>query len=60
MGVSDCAFMNYVFRDWLQKFVVVCLDNILIYSKNITEHVQHVQHVQHVYVTLLVPLTTDA
>ncbi|KAL0151373.1 hypothetical protein M9458_053367 [Cirrhinus mrigala] len=37
------TFMNEVFREFLHRFVVVYIDNILIYSRNLAEHRQHVQ-----------------
>ena len=37
--------MNDVFRDQLGDFGVVFLDDILIYSRTLQEHVQHVQFV---------------
>ncbi|KAL0172895.1 hypothetical protein M9458_033206, partial [Cirrhinus mrigala] len=41
------TFMNEVFREFLHQFVVVYIDNILIYSRNLAEHRQHVQQVLH-------------
>ncbi|GBG80409.1 hypothetical protein CBR_g30874 [Chara braunii] len=37
--------MNRIFHDYLDKFVVVYLDDILIYSKSVKEHAQHVETV---------------
>ncbi|KAI2655942.1 Transposon Tf2-8 polyprotein [Labeo rohita] len=39
------TFMNEVFREFLHQFVVVYVDDILIYSRNQAEHRQHVQQV---------------
>jgi Ca-activated chloride channel family protein len=33
--------MNYIFMEYLDKFVVVYLDDILVYSKNKEEHAEH-------------------
>ncbi|KAL0151794.1 hypothetical protein M9458_052945 [Cirrhinus mrigala] len=41
------TFMNKVFREFLHRFVVVYIDDILIYSRNMAEHRQHVQQVLH-------------
>jgi hypothetical protein len=35
--------MNYIFMDYLDKFVVVYLDDILVYSKNEEEHAKHLR-----------------
>ena len=35
--------MNDIFRDQLGHFVVVFLDDILVYSRTLQEHVEHVQ-----------------
>ncbi|XP_073121124.1 uncharacterized mitochondrial protein AtMg00860-like [Henckelia pumila] len=35
--------MNRVFRDYLDKFVVVFIDDILVYSCSVNEHAQHLR-----------------
>jgi hypothetical protein len=35
--------MNYIFMDYLDKFVMVYLDDILVYSKNKEEHAEHLR-----------------
>jgi hypothetical protein len=37
--------MNSVFMDYLDKFVVVFIDDILIYSQNEEEHEEHLKRV---------------
>ncbi|KAL0183843.1 hypothetical protein M9458_019539, partial [Cirrhinus mrigala] len=39
------AFVNEVFRDMLNRWVIVYIDDILIYSNSYSEHVQHVRAV---------------
>uniref|UniRef100_A0A3B3BWV7 Gypsy retrotransposon integrase-like protein 1 n=1 Tax=Oryzias melastigma TaxID=30732 RepID=A0A3B3BWV7_ORYME len=39
------AFVNDVFRDMLNRFVIVYIDDILIYSSSFEEHVLHVRQV---------------
>jgi hypothetical protein len=35
--------MNYVFLPELDKFIVVFIDNILVYLKSMEEHKEHLQ-----------------
>ena len=39
------SFINSVLRPYLEKFVILYLDDILIYSKTLDEHVEHVRTV---------------
>ncbi|KAI2646676.1 Transposon Tf2-9 polyprotein [Labeo rohita] len=39
------AFINEVFRDMLNRWVIVYIDDILIFSNSLTEHVRHVRAV---------------
>ncbi|XP_043813663.1 uncharacterized protein LOC110612552 [Manihot esculenta] len=36
-----CTLMNQVFHEYLDKFVVVYLDNIVVYSSSLKEHREH-------------------
>ncbi len=36
-----CILMNDIFQEWLDDFVVVYIDNILVYSNSMEEHVEH-------------------
>jgi hypothetical protein len=37
------TLMNDIFREWLDDFVVVYIDDIFIYSGSLEEHVEHLQ-----------------
>ncbi|KAI2660046.1 Retrotransposon-derived protein PEG10 [Labeo rohita] len=39
------AFVNEVFRDMLNRWVIIYIDDILIYSNSYSEHIQHVRAV---------------
>jgi hypothetical protein len=39
------TLMNDIFREWLDDFVVVCIDDILIYSGSLEEHAEHLRKV---------------
>ncbi|XP_073121486.1 uncharacterized protein [Henckelia pumila] len=41
--------MNRVFRDYLDKFVVVFIDDILVYSCSVDEHAQHLRLILHIF-----------
>ncbi|KAL0167181.1 hypothetical protein M9458_039025 [Cirrhinus mrigala] len=41
------TFMNEVFREFLHRFVIVYINDILIYSRDMAEHRHHVQQVLH-------------
>ena len=38
-----CTLLNEVFCDLLDKFIVVYLDDIIIYNKSLEEHVEHLR-----------------
>ncbi|XP_015279897.1 PREDICTED: retrotransposon-like protein 1, partial [Gekko japonicus] len=40
-------FMNDIFRDLLDRFVVIYLDDILIFSATVPQHIDHVRQVLH-------------
>lgn len=41
--VAFMNFMNTVFKPFLDKFVIVFIDDILVYSKSSKEHEQHLR-----------------
>src|SRR5882724_4673996 len=50
MGITNApatfqAFMNHIFQDMTDIFVVIYLDNILIFSNSIEDHQVHIRHV---------------
>jgi hypothetical protein len=40
-----CILMNDIFQEWFDDFIVVYIDDILIYSGSLEEHVEHLQKV---------------
>jgi hypothetical protein len=40
-----CTFMNDIFREWLDDFVVIYIDDILIYSGSLEKHEEHLRKV---------------
>jgi hypothetical protein len=40
-----CTLMNDIFREWLDDFVVVYIDDILIFNSSLEEHAEHLRKV---------------
>jgi hypothetical protein len=36
-----CTLMNDIFREWFDDFIVIYIDDILIYSGSLEEHAEH-------------------
>jgi hypothetical protein len=43
--VTFCTLMNNIFQNWFDDFVVVYIDDILLYSTSMEEQVEHLQKV---------------
>lgn len=44
-----CTLMNRIFQPYLNQFVVVYFDNIVVYSNTLKEHAKHLQVVFKVF-----------
>lgn len=42
-SATFCTFLNQVFHDYLDKFVVVYFDDIVVYSSTLEEHMEHLK-----------------
>jgi len=40
-----CTLMNDIFCEWLDDFVLIYIDDILVYSNSMEEHAEHLQKV---------------
>lgn len=43
--ITFCVLMNYIFCLFLDKFVAIYLDDILVFNNSTKEHVEHLQKV---------------
>jgi len=43
--VAFCTLMNDIFRKWFDDFMVVYIEDILVYNNSMEEHVEHFQKV---------------
>jgi hypothetical protein len=43
--LSFTTFMKFIFHEKLNEFVIIYIDDILVYSKTMEEHVKHLKHV---------------
>ncbi len=44
-SATFCTVMNDIFREWLNDFIVLYIDNILVYSNSMEEHAEHLRKV---------------
>ncbi|GJP34453.1 hypothetical protein CLOM_g18892, partial [Closterium sp. NIES-68] len=44
-GLNKCPCHFHVFYDFLDQFVIIFIDDILIYSKSLKEHAEHLRQV---------------
>lgn len=38
-----CTLTKKLFQSFLDQFAVVCLDNIIVYSQSLEEHIEHLK-----------------